>query len=1109
MASDFWLDAISLFIKQMRLLACIISIVLIGCGGSEDNRAMLFSDITAQSGIFFHNNLSITEQINPYTYRNFFNGAGVAIGDINNDGLQDIYFVGNQVDNKLYLNMGGLRFKDITETAGVACSGVWSTGVTFADVNGDGLLDIYVCKSGNPDVPGRHNAMFINNGDLTFTDRAKEYGLDIVGLSVQAVFFDFDKDSDLDCYLLTNSFKSVGNFDLVIDQRKIPDPMGGGNKFFVNENGKFREYTEEAGIYSSSIGFGLGITLGDFNADNWTDIFISNDFFERDYLYINDQKGAFKESLTDFFESISMGSMGADYADLDNDGTRELLVTEMLPDSLHRKKTKAIFESWDKYQLNVKNGYHHQVSRNVLQKKIGRNNYAELGRFAGIAASEWSWGALIFDMDNDGRKDVFIANGIYKDLLDRDHLTYTAADENIRRMIREEKNAIVKLIDLMPSSRFPNYAFRNEGNLRFKNVSSEWGLGDAMFSTGSAYGDLDNDGDLDLVVNNINGPSVLYQNNSDTAEYKSITVALSSGGQNTFAIGSEITAYCGQSIFFSDNFVTRAFQSAVPPVVTIGLGKGVETIDSLLIKWPAGGYSIFYNVPVNQRVDIDKEKTRVYDYHPVRPRHTGSQLLNEHSSVLFRHQSSGLNDFNRDRLLPMMYSNETPSILQGDINGDGIEEIYVGGGKGQPGSFIQFSSGKPAPSLSESIGKYYLAEETKGALVDIDGDGDLDLYMASGGRFYPKSSSVLMDRLFLNDGQGVFQESPHPLPFTSFISTSGVASIDFDRDGDADLLIGERFDPFVYGMGGRGYLFENDGKGRFYDVTKQHAPALLDIGMITDLEVCDFDNDGWEDIMLAGDWMPIIMLKNNISNFVNVSQKLGLQDTEGWWHDIESGDFNKDGKVDFVLGNHGLNTFFKPGDQIFINDFDRNGSVEQIFCTEIDGKYYPIVDKDELISQLPFLKKELLYYKDYGSRSIGEIVPESVLATSKVLQVKLLASIILLSDGSGYKRVELPSEIQYSPVYSILVSDFDNDGTEDIIAGGNQYQVKPQFGRYDASRGWFCKGVMQGGEFSFEHGIDLNVKGQIRDIALVEVKGAKYILFAKHDDDLELYKISD
>src|SRR6267142_4433751 len=449
----------------MRIRQVLVFVFLLGCSTDRTPKSpVLFTDVTKGSGITFRNELTITEQLNPYTYRNFFNGAGVAIGDINNDGLPDLYFAGNQVGNALYLNMGHLAFKNITETAGVACPGVWSSGVTFVDLNADGFLDIYVCKSGNPDAPHRNNELFINNGDLTFTEKSKAYGLDIVGLSVQAAFFDYDKDGDLDCYLLTNSIRSVGNYDLVKDQREIPDSRGGGNKFFINENGTFRDYSKEAGIYRSTIGFGLGITLGDFNDDSWTDIFISNDFFERDYLYINNRRGSFTESLTDYFQSISMGSMGADYADLDNDGSPELFVTEMLPDSLSRKKTKTVFENWNKYQLNVQNGYYHQFPRNVLQKRIGKNDYAEVGRMAGIAASEWSWGALLFDMDNDGRRDIFIANGIYKDLLDRDYLAYTGAEENVRKIIREEEKAVLKLIDLMPSSSFPNFAFRNEGN---------------------------------------------------------------------------------------------------------------------------------------------------------------------------------------------------------------------------------------------------------------------------------------------------------------------------------------------------------------------------------------------------------------------------------------------------------------------------------------------------------------------------------------------------------------------------------------------------------------------------------------------------------------------
>ncbi len=1093
--------------RFFRLLAVVC--LLVGCSNEKLKQSSLFTNVTEQSGITFRNDLKFTDRLNPYTYRNFYNGAGVAIGDVNNDGLLDIYFAGNQVDNKLYLNKGNFLFEDVTDKAGVACSGVWATGVTFADINADGLLDIYVCKSGDPDAPHRNNELFINNGDLTFTEKSKEYGLDITGLSVQAAFFDFDKDGDLDCYLLTNSFKSVGNYDLVKNQREIPDPSGAGNKFFINDNGKFRDYSREAHIYRSNIGFGLGITLGDFNNDAWTDVFVSNDFFERDYLYINDQHGSFRESLTDYFESISMGSMGADFADLDNDGVCELFVTEMLPDSLNRKKTKTVYDGWNKYQLNIQSGYHFQFSRNVLQKKISPENYAEVGRLAGIAASEWSWGALLFDMDNDGRKDVFIANGIYKDLLDRDYLTYSGSAENIRKIIKEEKgNAIVKLIDLMPSSEFPNYAFRNEGNLKFRNVAREWGLAEPMFSSGSAYGDLDNDGDLDLVVNNINAPSVLYRNNSDSLRFKSLTVSLFADGGNTFAAGSEVTAFCEGKTFVSDNFVARGFQSSVQPEVTIGLGEDVKIVDSLLIRWPDSGYTVLCNIPVNKRLTVRKETSKVFDRYPFAEEKEKSLSLQLVDSALFSHKGSTLVDFNRDRLLPMMYGNETPSLLKGDIDGDGVPEIYVGGGKGQAGSFIGSRSGRFRSFLPDVIGQYNLSEETKGALFDADNDGDLDLYMASGGRFFPKTSSALTDRVFLNDGKGDFREAEQALPFTGYFATSVVKAIDFDKDNDLDLFVGERFDPFIYGVGGRGYLLQNDGHGVFKDVTNEFAPALVNAGMITDASIADFDNDGWSDIVVVGDWMPIVFMRNDHSRFIDVSADVGLKDTEGWWRCIESGDFNKDGKVDFVLGNHGLNTFFKAHDRMYVNDFDGNGSVEHIYCTRIDGRYYPIVDKDELLSQLPALKKALLYYKDYAKKSIDELFPEPVLKKSRIFEVKLLSSILLLSGSSGFRQMELPLEAQYSPIYALSVGDFDNDGVEDVIAGGNQYLVKPQFGRYDASNGWFFQGALEKGRFNFQPGSDLNVKGQIRDIELVEVKGVKYVFFAKYDDRLEIFKIS-
>ncbi len=1089
-------------------IKCIVFVVsLWGCTKSNI-RPSLFSDVTSEAGVSFVNQLTFSDTLNPYTYRNFYNGAGVAIGDINNDGLLDIYFSGNQVENKLYLNKDNFRFEDITEKAGVACSGAWSTGVTLADVNSDGFLDLYVCKSGSPHSPNRHNQLFINNGDLTFSDQSKPYGLDVIGLSVQAAFFDYDHDGDLDCYLLTNSFKSVGNYDIVKNQREIEDADGGGNKFFLNTGNTFIDYSKDVNIYTSNIGFGLGITLGDFNHDDWIDIYVSNDFFERDYLYINDQKGAFKEQLTDYFQSISLGSMGADYADLDNDGLKELFVTEMLPDSISRRKNKTVYENWNRYQLNVNAGYHHQFSRNVLQKEVGREHFVEIGRLAGVAASEWSWGALLFDMDNDGKRDIFIANGIYKDLLDRDYLAYTGAEENVRKIIKEEKNAIIKLIGQMPSSPFQNYSFKNLGDLRFENVASDWGLSEPHYSSGCAYGDLDNDGDLDLVISNINEKAIVYRNNTDTSTNKSITLQLRSTGANKFALGSEVKAHVGDTVFSADNFVTRGYQSCVQSNITIGLGNGVTKIDSLVIKWPDGSLSCVHNTPVNKKLILNDSKavpSKTFNL----PRKSNSIELIKVQKGFFRHQSSELIDFNRDRLLPMMFSDETPSLLKGDIDQDGVPDIYVGGGKGQAGTFLDFKNNDLKIKKVKLFATYQLSEETKGALVDVDGDGDLDFYMACGGRFFPKSSSALIDKLFLNNGKGEFTESPHSLPFIDFVSTSVVKPIDFDNDKDMDLFIGERFDPFSYGVGGRGFLFENDGKGFFTDATKQHAGSLENIGMVTDAEAQDINNDGWVDLTIVGDWMPIIVLKNDKGHFLDVSVELGLDKTEGWWHSIESGDLNKDGKPDFVVGNHGLNSFFKPGDRMYIGDFDKNGSSEQIFCTEMAGSYYPVLDKDELTAQLPSLKKDLLYFKDYAKKSVEQIWPSSVLSQSKVFEVKKLSSVALLSSANGFKLIDLPMEAQYSSIYGILVHDIDNDGIEDVIAGGNQYGVKPQFGRYDASGGWFFKGSLSKGKFEFLKGVDLNIKGQIRDIQYVEINGSKYILFAKYDDELEIFKISN
>lgn len=1080
----------------------LLTFVSIGCSDSTFKEA-LFTEVGKSSGIDFTNELTITEQINPYTFRNFFNGAGVAVGDINNDGLIDVYFAGNQVDNKLYLNLGQFKFEDITLKAGVACHGVWSTGVTMADVNADGWLDIYVCKSGDPKVSRRNNELFINNGDLTFTERSKEYGLDFVGLAVQAAFFDFDKDDDLDCYLLTNSIRPVGNYDLVKDQRKIRSPEG--NKFLINENGRFFDASTQAGIYSSDIGFGLGITLGDFNDDSWVDIFISNDFFERDYLYINNQDGSFRESLTKYFSSISMGSMGADFADLDNDGWPELFVTEMLPDSLSRRKSKMIYEGWDRYQQSLRNGYHHQFPRNVLQKRISENSYVEIGRFAGVAASEWSWGALLFDMDNDGYRDIFIANGISKDLLDRDYLAYTGSEDNIRKMLSDKNDVITRLVEMMPASQYPNYAFINNRDLTFTNRAQEVGLGMPMYSSGSAYADLDNDFDLDLVINNINAPASVFRNNADSSLNRSICIAVSSKTNNTGSIGSRGVIYSRGKIFSSDNFVSRGFQSSVQSRMHFGLGN-IDQIDSLIIYWPSAGETVIREVKTNTSLVVKKEDSNVR--FPGRKELTSDKFsLELVDSTIFKHKGNLLVDFNRERLLPFMYSNEVPAILKGDLMGDDSEEIYMGGGKGQASLVIRYEENSFLPKKLHPSAKYDLPEETQGAIADFNGDGHQDLYMAAGGRFFPNISSALKDRIFINNGFGNFTESPNALPFEKYIATSVVAVIDFDNDLDIDLIVGERFDPFAYGIGGGGYMLENDGSGKFTDVTKDRAEDLHNLGMVTDIRVGDWDNNGWDDLIAVGDWMPITILKNVNGRFTNVSKDFALENMTGWWHCVEVKDLNEDGKIDFVLGNHGQNSFFKSGDRMYVNDFDRNGSVEQIFCQKNDGRYFSVVDKDELLSQIPSLRKKLLYYSRYAKMSVDELFPKSIFEESLVYQVNELSSGMLLSGTDGYAWSKLPQEAQYSSVYAISINDFDKDGIQDLIMGGNQFLVKPQFGPNDGSKAWFFKGILRSNEFSLLPGQSLNVNGQIRDIEYLKVKDVEFIFFAKYNDQLEIFKI--
>ena len=1086
----------------MKLFLSLLSAaLLLSCGNGLEEPATLFSLKGESTGIHFENKLEYTEDFNPYTYRNFYNGGGVALADVNNDGLLDVYLTGNIVANKLFLNKGDWQFEDITEKAGVACQEVWSTGATFADINGDGWLDLYVCKSGKPGGANRNNELFINNGDLTFTEKSQEFGLDITGLSVHAAFFDYDKDGDLDCYILNNSIRSVGAYDLIKDQRNIPD--SNGNKLLKNENGHFVDVSSEAGIYSSAIGFGLGITLSDFNNDSWTDIFISNDFFERDYLYLNNQDGTFQEALETNFQSISMGSMGADAADLNNDLLSDLMVTEMLPATLPRQRTKASFESWDKHSLAVKQGYFHQFPRNVLQRNLGQQGFVEISRAAGVSASEWSWASLIFDMDNDGLRDILISNGIYKDLLDRDYLNYMANEEKIRNMIKDDKEVIKKLIDVMPSQAVSNAVFKNKGNFGFEDISQTWGLDQASFSNGSAYGDLDNDGDLDIVINNVNMPSFVYENNSDSVEHKSIRLSLSATRtENTKAIGAKaIIKYGNGKMAMGENYPSRGFQSSVGSGIHFGTGNH-DKVDTLIIQWPNGAQSLETNLATNKLYAFEQpvnNNTNILE----QPKGS-SPLIPQEPLFSFGHQENKFIDFNRERMLPQMFSNEGPALATGDVNMDGYPDYYVGGAKNQSGSLFISDSKGTYKETNQPFSKDTHSEDTDALFFDSDNDGDLDLYVCSGGKAFSRFDYALTDRLYLNDGKGNFSKSGKSLPFPKMVSSSTISVADINADGLLDIFVGGRFDPQLYGPPSSGFVLQNEGNNSFLLADQ---PALENIGMLTDAEWIDLNKDSFPDLIIAGEWMPIRVFINEKGTLKEQTDLYGLSLSKGLWSTIEVKDLDQDGNPDIIAGNVGNNGYCKAGDRMYINDFDANGTYEQLICHKIDGEYYPIVDRDELLAQLPYLKRKLFYFKDYATATMNSIFAPHLIESATYLDLDTTESAIFLNTGSKFEIRKMPSEIQYSTVNAIKVFDIDRDGVTDIFLGGNQELVKPQYGKWDASLGWGLYGKVTEKGYQAKEVKSLGISGSIRKFEILARENDKILLSAINNDTLQFHKI--
>ncbi len=1034
-------------------------------------------------GIDFINELSYDRDFNVYKYRNYYNGGGVALGDVNNDGWTDIYFTGNLKSNKLYLSNGEGSYNDITESAGVGGTKSWSTGVTMVDINADGYLDIYVCNSGDIAGDNKENELFINNGDLTFTESAADYGLNDGGYSTHASFFDYDKDGDLDVYLLNNSYQAIGSFNLRINERPKRDAQG-GDKLLQNNNGVYTDVSESAGIYGSVIGFGLGITVGDVNNDNWEDIYVSNDFFERDYLYINQQDGTFKEVLVDQVGSISGASMGADMADVDNDGNADLFVTEMLPSDPERLKSVTTFEDWNKYQYNLKNGYHHQFTRNTLQYNNGDGTFSELGRYAGVEASDWSWGALFFDMNNDGLKDLFVANGIYQDLTNQDYLQYIANEQVIKSIIQDDGVNYKELIDIIPSNPVPNHFYLNKGQLSFERVHDS-STDVPTFSNGSAYGDLDNDGDLDLVINNVNMPPQIYINQTDLQDDQHfVTVSLRGDRANLKAIGARIIVTAGDSLRIENQVQpARGFQSSVDFKQVIGVGKA-DRVDVKVI-WPDESTTILSDQSVNQHFNIEKSNNARASG-PIGDVVTQA-VFSRVSGLEHRHQENNFSDFNRERLIYHMKSNDSPAMAMGDLDGDGRDDLVITGAKGDNTKiYYQKSNGWSAPqTLRDRVSDQ---EHTDVAIFDANGDEYLDIYLASGGVDVSPFSQVLYDELWLSDGAGSYTMSAQQLPNAeSNISSSVVFDFDYDGDGDRDLFVGEQIKIGKYGAPCSGFILENDGSGAYSDVTATVAPEMQGIGMISDATHADLDGDGVAEIILVGEFMGVEIFRWRGDEYerYEISEYTSLK---GWYNTVKVVDLDGDNLPEILLGNHGVNSRFQASVEqpisLYFNDFDKNSFPEGILTHRRDGKDYPYALRHNLIDQLKFLKRRFPDFESYKNASITDIfTPEEMEGTETLTATHLRTSILRNKGGLNFESISLPKEVQFSPVYAIATADFDGDGDLDILMGGNQYNALPEAGIYDASYGVYLENMGDTGyRYVPARESGIRIKGQVRDM---------------------------
>lgn len=1067
------------------------------------------------TGINFVNRVEDQELENSFLFRNFYNGGGVGIGDINNDGLADVILTSNMGENKLYLNKGNWKFEDITAASKMKQDSMWSTGVVMADINNDGWLDIYICNSGHMQSGHRRNKLYINNHDLSFTESAAKFGLDISSYATQVSFFDYDLDGDLDCFMISNSPMPVNTLGYT-NRRDLPASewpvekfiRDGGDHLYRNNNGKFTEVTKEAGIHGTLISFGLGASVGDVNNDGYPDIYVSNDSYERDYLYINQRNGRFKDETENCMQQMSFSSMGADLADINNDGYADLFTTDMLPEGDYRLKTLGAFDNVDLYNNKVKLGFYHQYMKNCLQLNNGDGTFSEISNYSGVDATDWSWGALIFDADNDGLNDLYICNGVNKDVTNLDFMSFFADDVIKRMVLTGKKDNVDEVLKHIPVTPMANKTFRNKGNLRFEDVGAAWGLDQGTFSNGAAYGDLDNDGDLDLVVNNENQPSIIYQNRaSQISGNHYISLQLRGDSMNRFAIGSKVRIYNESKMYYRELIPSRGFQSSVDYRLILGLGNA-KKIDSLVITWPDLTQSIHLNLKTDSNYLMLKRGSETLHAAPS----VNRQLFDSLPSSFEKHEENDYVDFYYERNIPAMLSKEGPRASVADVNGDKLDDIYIGGTKGYPGRlYTQNAFGKFNISDQKVFFQFANFEDGAALFFDADNDGDQDLFVGPAGNEQPAYSREMQCRLLLNDGNGNFSLSAKAFPQTG-INTNVVVPFDFDRDNDIDLFIGARSEPKDYGADAQSFLMVNDGHGNFADRSKSLLPKGGKIGMITAATWDPLLGNNQMQLIIAGEWMAPMILQFDKERFREVTTNLSAMN--GWWQSVAVADMDNDGRKDIILGNTGENFYLHPSEaapvKLWRYDFDGSGDIDKILTRYVDGQDKPVFLKNDIQDQVPGIKKQNLKNHEYALRSVQQLFSEEAMSKAEMKLFNYPSSVIAFNNGNGQFEIsKLPPRAQLSSVNAIKILDINNDGRPDIVSAGNRSGFLPQLQKLDASYGdVFINRGNRNFEWQDSKISNIKVTGEVRDIATIHKGDETCVLFLRNNDFPKMYRLN-